>query len=183
LRIIGGTGKSIKLYCPAGSRVRPTSDRVKESLFNILGSTIKDAVMVDGFAGTGSVGIEALSREAAFTYFIEKHSQSITAIYRNLNKLEVYNRAQVIKKDILKGLTWLVKQGVKADMVFLDPPYGSRLLLPSCNLVLNEGIVKYNGILVLEHHDKDYIHRAGVPIFDQRVYGDTVLTFLKRTEP
>ena len=183
MRVIGGSEKSKKISCPSAKQVRPTSDRVREALFNILGLQVKGITFIDGFAGSGSVGIEALSRGAGYVYFIDNHRRCIQAIRQNIARLEVHNRARIINNDILKGLEKIANKGVKADLIFLDPPYGTKQSLLACEHILEINLINKAGIVVLESYRKDEMSIAGWCQFDQRCYGDTKLTFLKKDLP
>jgi len=118
LRIIGGSARGRKLQMVPGSSTRPISDRAKESLFNILGADIESAEVLDLFAGTGSVGIEALSRGAARAVFIERSKNAAKVLHENLASLGIEGRALVVPRSVISSIS-----AHKADIVFLDPPY------------------------------------------------------------
>jgi len=123
MRVIAGKYGSRPLASLKGLALRPTSDRLRETLFNILGAAIEGAVFVDAYAGTGAVGIEALSRGAAQAYFIEKHRAGVALIHKNLKSLDAERRAEVLTMDAVRGLEMLQARGLRADFVFADPPY------------------------------------------------------------
>jgi 16S rRNA (guanine966-N2)-methyltransferase len=118
MRVIAGEFRSRKLVSAPGLDTRPTSDRLRETLFNILGGEVEDAVFVDAYAGSGAVGIEALSRGARHAIFIEKHRDAIAAIQKNLSDLRAEARARVIR-----GAVALSLDNLNAGIVFIDPPY------------------------------------------------------------
>ena len=137
MRIISGRLKGRKLKSVRGARTRPTADRVRESLFNILGpESVRDAVVLDLFAGTGALGIEALSRGAARAVFVEKAQPAVTVLKSNLAACELTQTARVIQWDILKNLNCLKHCEKPFTLVFLDPPYDRGMvkttLAPSC---------------------------------------------------
>lgn len=180
MRIISGSAKGRKLQAPRGLSVRPTSDWVKEALFNILGVDIAGADFLDLYAGSGGVGLEALSRGAQVT-FVEKSRAALTALRSNLEKCGFTQNYQVISADVLRFVRhW--KSASKWDIIFADPPYSSeeadRLLqeLPGESLVCN-------GLLIIEHHS------ARPPAADNTIwqkfreadYGQTALSFYRPT--
>ena len=126
IRIIGGIYKGKKLKKVPGSRVRPMPHKLRETMFNIVQDDIKNIVFLDGFAGTGSVGIEALSRGAERVVFIDEYNPSIRVIKSNLAKCEAEEKARVIRGEFNRAVIQLAKESVKFDLIFLDPPY--RLL-------------------------------------------------------
>lgn len=123
MRVIAGKFGSRTLKGPRGQALRPTSDRLRETLFNILGTAIDNSVFVDAYAGTGAVGIEALSRGAKRAVFIEKHRTAVALIRKNLEMLDIAQDAEVLATDAVKGLAWLANEGTRANFIFLDPPY------------------------------------------------------------
>lgn len=120
MRVIAGEFRSRRLLSLPGLDTRPTPDRLRESLFNILAPTIGDAVFVDAYAGTGSVGIEAISRGAKLAVFIEKNREAVEVIKANLNALDIKSKGRIVK-----GPAALHLASIEADIVFLDPPYTS----------------------------------------------------------
>lgn len=129
MRIIAGTYRSRILKSLKGSALRPTSDRLRETLFNVLGSAAEGSRFLDVFAGTGAVGIEAISRGATQAVFIENHGPAATLIRRNLESLGVRSRVQILAEDALRGLTKLAGKHQPGDagfdFVFVDPPYAA----------------------------------------------------------
>ncbi len=123
MRIVGGKYSSRTLKTLRGLALRPTSDRLRETLFNILGPTIEGAIFVDLYAGTGAVGIEALSRGAREVVLIEKHAKAAALIRKNLQSLGIVGGVELLATDAVRGLEWLVARRAHAHFVFLDPPY------------------------------------------------------------
>lgn len=126
MRIVAGKFGSRRLAAPRGLAVRPTSDRLRETLFDILQAEIAGAFFVDTYAGTGAVGLEALSRGARLVVFIENHRKALALIRANLGALEVSSTAEVLPLDAARGIKLLAERGLRADFVFLDPPYDER---------------------------------------------------------
>lgn len=122
MRVIAGTARSLPLKAPGGLDTRPTTDRIKETLFNMLQSDIPGAVFADLFSGSGAIGIEALSRGAEKAYFIDNSSKAFACIQQNLTFTKTANRAIVLKQDVCSALSCIREE--KVDIVFMDPPYG-----------------------------------------------------------
>jgi 16S rRNA (guanine966-N2)-methyltransferase len=123
MRVITGKYKSRRLEAPQGVQTRPTSDRLRETLFNVVAPRIADSVWLDLFAGSGAVGIEALSRGARSVYFVESSGAAARTIRKNLHTLEIDQGADVIERDVATALRTLNTQAVICDFIFLDPPY------------------------------------------------------------
>jgi len=172
MRITGGTGKGRTLKVPAGSRIRPTADKVKQALFNILGDKVQDALFLDLYCGTGGVGIEA---ERAF--FVDDARQSLQVTRQNIEQCGFEARATIVPA---KAGSFLKKAPREFDIVFLDPPYSldqDQLL----TMVAESEILKQNSVIVSEHFKKQKSpERAGrLSLYREAVYGDTVLAFYK----
>ena len=151
MRVIGGKFRSRRLKTFAGTRLRPTSDPLRETLFNVLGASIVGATFADCYAGSGAVGIEALSRGAAKVFFLENYRPAAALIRGNLISLGVFNGYEILPTDVLGGLEQLERRPVRCHFIFLDPPYdaaneyartltwlGARALLAADGLVIAE---------------------------------------------
>ena len=123
MRIISGTSKGRRLVTPKNQGLRPTSDRVKESVFNILGEIVEEKVVLDLFAGTGNLGIEALSRGARRAIFVEKGRQAVRLIQRNLAQCGMDGRSEIIPKDVNRAIGILKQRGESFDVILMDLPY------------------------------------------------------------
>ncbi len=123
MRIIAGQFRSRRLKTLAGVRTRPTSDRLRETLFNLIGAAVVDSVFADCYAGSGAVGLEALSRGARRAYFLESHRAASKVIRENLAALKIEEGYEILALDVCAGLKSLERKGVRLDLVFLDPPY------------------------------------------------------------
>lgn len=121
MRVIAGTAKSLQLKTPVGMDTRPTTDRIKETLFNMLHPYLDGALFVDLFSGSGGIGIEALSRGARYAYFVENEKRAAACILENLHFTHLIDRAAVLKTDVLSALYGIHEQ--EADIIFMDPPY------------------------------------------------------------
>ena len=183
LRVIGGKAKGRFLKVPKGSRIRPTSDKVRESLFNIIPpSFIEGKRFMELFAGTGAVGIEALSRGASHVTFIESNPGHSKMIYENLELCDFKDSAEVICADVLKSLDKYFKEKPGYDIVFIDPPYNFpkwKILLPKVST--NVSIFDY-GFLIFEHLSKVSINTEieDFSLYGKYIYGDTTLTVYRK---
>lgn len=184
MRIIGGEARGRVVRLPVGSRIRPTADRVKESLFNILHS-VEGSSFLDLFAGSGNVGLEALSRGALFVAFVEKDTRLVHALQEGLVQLGFAARAEVIAADAGRGLGRLVQKGNRFDIIFIDPPYDRGLVPQTLAWPDMRTALAENGIIVVQHSAREKaegLQPQPWAVADQRRYGDTVLTFLKGTD-
>ena len=177
MRVTGGIGRGQRLKVPSGSRVRPTSDKVKQALFNILGDRIIDAVFLDLFAGAGGIGIEALSRGAARVTFVDASRDSLISIKQNIGQMGFGDHAEVVPA---KAEVFLKKRSGPYDIVFLDPPYAEEMA-PLLELIVGAGILKPESIVIAEHFKKQPSpEQAGdLTLYRQAKYGDTVLAFYR----
>lgn len=152
MRVIAGKFKSRRLLPPRGTALRPTSDRLRETLFNILGPTIEGSLFIDVFAGTGAVGIEAVSRGAEQVVFIEKNTGAVKLIRENLKTLQVVAGVAVLSADALRGLEQLAARKVLADFIFLDPPYAQPTdYLRVLEFIDDSHLLAPSGLLIAEH--------------------------------
>lgn len=179
MRVITGTAKGHKLKVPKGLSVRPTTDRIKESLFNILGNNLKDCVVLDLFAGSGSVGIEFLSRGAKECYFIDNSVISIKIIKENLNKTNLIDKSYVYKNTAEKAIKILGSRGVKFDYIFMDPPYEKGLVIPTLEVIAAENLLEEEGIIIVEHESSLDLSNEIISFVKVREnnYGSTKITF------
>ncbi len=175
MRITGGSGRGRRLRVPAGDRVRPTSDKVKQALFNILGERVQGARFLDLFAGAGGIGLEALSRDAGKVVFVDSARESLSAIRQNIEALGCGDRALVIAS---KAESFLKKPSGSYDIIFLDPPYRMELE-PLLAQISAAGILAPGGLVVAEHFKKQLSpERSGsLERYREAVYGDTALAF------
>lgn len=176
MRIITGEARGRKLLTPKGLKTRPTADRVKESLFNILGPRVIDAVVLDGFAGTGNLGLEALSRGAKFSYFVEQDKEAFNCLSQNIKALGYEEKSKAIKGDLLKILPGLKEQ---FDIVFLDPPYGKELEKLAVSEILKLNLLKENGLIIIETAAKISLNLnyKNLMLIREAKYGSTLLGF------
>ncbi len=182
MRIISGTAKGRKLFTPQDNRVRPTSDRVKEALFNILTSlfqTFEGIRVLDVCAGTGNLGLEALSRGAAKAIFIDNHRESADLIKKNITLLGSARSSLVLMKEASAALQLLGKSEPPVQLIFLDPPYRLGLLEKLLHQLSTSSLIDRSTIIVAEFFVKEHLPTEYGPLheFDRRSYGDTSLAF------
>jgi 16S rRNA (guanine(966)-N(2))-methyltransferase RsmD len=182
MRIIGGEFRSRLISMPKGVEIRPTQDKVRGAIFNILGDMTGKRVL-ELFAGSGAFGIEAISRGARHATFVDNNFRCIEAIRGNLDSLGITNdRYDLIKADALKIFPKLLRQDEKFDIIFMDPPY-YRELAKKCLINADAyDILSPIGLIVVEHFKKDIIPTGlKTLLFNQeRKYGDTVITMFRR---
>lgn len=180
MRIISGTSRGRRLVAPKNQSLRPTSDRVKESIFNILGEGVKGKMVLDLFAGTGNLGIEALSRGAKRTLFVEKGRQALRIIQRNLLQCGVERRSEIIPKDVNRAIGILRERGESFDVIFMDPPYQKGLIQKTLTKLSSYRIFHEDSILVIEHDRREPLPETveGWDLIRQRKIGDTLISFL-----
>lgn len=182
MRVIAGEAKGRKLLSVPGRTTRPITDRVKESLFNILGGRVVNALFLDLFAGTGSVGIEALSRGARRAVFVERNRQALQVIANNLKVTGLTERAQVVGSDVFKFLKREFEE--KFDVVYIAPPQYKGLWARTL-LALDGGELLGNeGLTIVQIHPKEFaaLDLRSLQLADRRRYGSTLLCFYARTE-
>ena len=181
MRVISGIAKGVSLFSPQGIKIRPTSDFVKESLFNIIRDDVREAKFLDLFAGSGAIGIEALSRGAAAVTFADVSQKSVDLIKRNLEKTRLGAAAVVMKGDALLMPKKLA--GQKFDIIFMDPPYFEGGFVEK---VLGEicagDILEDSGYIILEMSKALTAPKVdGLKAFDEREYSGTRLVFMEKT--
>ncbi len=180
MRIISGTLRGKKLHPFQGKGIRPTSDRTREAIFNILSDRVPGAIVLDLFAGSGALGIEALSRGADMATFIDMVPAAVSLLDKNLHACCLEDRARIITWDIERNLDCLQSHGHPYTLIFLDPPYHKNLLLPALTHLKRCKALAPGACLVLEHGDVDELPLAIADFrrLDQRRYGKTLVSFL-----
>ena len=179
MRIIGGTLKRKRLISLPGLRIRPTTGYLRESIFNILRDCVEGAVALDLFAGTGSLGIEALSRGALSSVFVDKYAMAIRILSRNISVCGLQEQCTVLKRDILHNLSFLRAMGRAFDLVFIDPPYDKGFVEPTLHLLDRSQSTARAGCVVIEHSVRETIPQkvARFEQTDKRQHGNSVVSF------
>ena len=181
MRVIAGTARSLVLKTPEGMNTRPTTDRIKETLFNVLQTDVPGAVFVDLFAGSGGIGIEALSRGAVKAYFVDTDKTAIGCIEYNLKHTKMFDKAMVLKSDAISALSYNIRE--TADIVFADPPYGQGFDEQVLAAAARSKAVTEDTLIVIEEekdHDFSYAEDLGFDIIKEKVYKSNKHVFLKR---
>jgi 16S rRNA (guanine(966)-N(2))-methyltransferase RsmD len=180
MRIISGDFRGRKLNTPKDYQVRPTTDKVKEALFNILAPELYNSVVCDLFAGTGNLGLEALSRGARKCYFGDHASESIKLIKENIAMCRADDMSEVVAGDYIKTLDNIHET---VNIFFLDPPYRKDLLEKSIRAISDMGLLAEDGVIVAEHNkQKDIPAEIGTfSVYKERRYGSVILSFYKET--
>ncbi len=190
MRIIGGEFRGFRLEAPRGLEVRPTSDRVRESIFNMLGGSARGARVLDLFAGTGALGLEALSRSASSCCFVDSSPAACSAIRHNIEKLGVQCRSRVLRRDVNQLLRESGRDGLDSrSLVFLDPPYDLGFPHETVRLLVTGSGLAPGALLVVESDARgapdldegDWL-RPEVRVLRARRYGDTAVTIMRYAE-
>ncbi len=180
MRVISGALRGRRLTAPRGMATRPTGDRIKESLFNILANHLRNRRVLDLFAGTGALGIEALSRGAVYAVFVDQAQPALSAIHRNLRDLGLEDRSRVIRWDIRSNLNFLRTLGQPMDLVFMDPPYETGAIAPTLHALVSSDQLAAGARIVVEHSLRETILLpiAHLTLTDQRRFGKTLVSFM-----
>lgn len=183
MRVIAGLAKKRRLKSPGKLPVRPTSDRVKEALFNIIGSLVPECDFADLFAGTGGVGLEALSRGARKTVFVENNPQVARILKDNIALTGLQEGSEIIRRDVTSALEYMHRRGDKFDIIFADPPYRQGLAELTLNTLCGYPVHHQGGVLVIETGaDETVPEKVGFYFMARREkYGDTALLFYKHS--
>ncbi len=179
MRVIAGRYKGRRLKTIEGYRVRPTSDRLRETLFNVLSSSIEGAKFVDLCAGSGAVGIEALSRGAAHVTFIESSRRAVETIKENLRHCGITEGVKVINREVISALKYFAAHHLQYDIFYFDPPYDSEFYSPVMWTLARHKLIAEAGIVVVEHRKRtgpapNYNHLRP---YREITQGDSCLTF------
>ncbi|MGP1612391.1 MAG: 16S rRNA (guanine(966)-N(2))-methyltransferase RsmD [Catonella sp.] len=183
MRVIAGSARTVPLITPTGLETRPTSDRIKETLFNMLQGYVEGGSFLDLFAGSGQIGVEALSRGADFAAFIEKSDEAIKCIKHNVNKTKFNDKALVLKMEVLSGIRTLEIEKKKFDLVFMDPPYDKGVEQSVLNALVNSSILNEDVIIIVEaskNTDFLYIDELGLKIVKDKLYKNSRHLFLRK---
>lgn len=173
MKIISGTlkGRNIEGYNIEGTR--PTMDRVKESLFGMIQDYIKDSTVLDLFAGSGNLGVEAISNGAKIAYFIDNNPEVIKVLNKNIANLDIQSKSRVILSDWKKALNTFATQNIKFDLIFIDPPYAYDVYEKILNKVSTLNLLSDNGLIIMEHSNL-YLPTTyeNLTLYKERNYGN-----------
>jgi 16S rRNA (guanine966-N2)-methyltransferase len=183
MRVIAGKYRSRKLIAPPGMSTRPTSDRLRETLFNVVAPRTPDSVWLDLYAGSGAIGIEALSRGAGQVYFVESDKKPVNTIRRNLESLGIDDGFEILQGDVPQSLHVLDERGIECNICFLDPPYEMRGAYARTLETLQKTKLLARDALVIVEHEKHFDpgdECGGMRRYRQLKQGDAVLSFYQR---
>ena len=185
MRIGGGNTNRRQLRSVTGREVRPTSGLVRQALFNILRGLVQDAIFVDLFAGTGSVGLEALSHGARHVYFVEHDRRALMTLQSNIQHCDMLTQTTLVAATLPQALR-LLPSSVQADIFFLDPPYASHLAEVTLDVLAQHDLLAASGLLIWQHLARKAVPSTVLdrPLWKSRRYGNTQLSlYAARSEP
>ena len=184
MRVIAGERKGMPLKAVSGMTTRPTTDKVKESLFNILGPFFNGGTVIDLFAGSGGLGIESLSRGMDHAIFIEKDTKAFQNLKENIAKCRYEDVTEAYRNDATRAIKALAKRELKADLIFLDPPYAKHVYYKLVEEVIQKAIIANTGTIVCEH-DTSITLPDEIETFEkfrEEKYGSTLISFYRLKE-
>jgi len=180
MRVIAGSAKGCKLKAPEGLQTRPTADRIKETMYNILSPELIDADVMDIFSGSGALAIEALSRGARYAAIIDNDKQSISVIKENLKKTRLSSESRLMEEDAFHAMEILSREGYSFDIIMMDPPYGQGLVQQTIKKILEYGLIKPDGIIMAEQgSDEKIFLTEGLHVFKEKIYKTMRLIFYR----
>lgn len=176
MRVVAGIHKGRQLKAVPGSNTRPTTDKVKEAVFQMLGPFFEGGRALDLFAGSGSLGIEALSRGMDSCIFVDKHSKAIQTIRENVTTLKLEGQVEIFRVDAFRALSAAAKRGLMFDLIFIDPPYGKINYQDIINIMIKENLLQDNAIIYCEHDMKEELldSIADLSVIKRVNYGGTI---------
>lgn len=181
MRIIAGEKRGTKLYTLEGENTRPTLDRVKESLFNIIQSEIRDCIFLDLFSGSGAIGLEAVSRGAKKAILCDNNKQAIQIIKKNIEKLGYKDKIELYQMQFNELIN---KLNEKIDIIYLDPPYKTNYAIKTVELLFKKEILKTDSLIIIETDQveelKEKLENLNIEIIDERKYGRANLIFIQQ---
>ncbi|PSL50791.1 16S rRNA (guanine(966)-N(2))-methyltransferase RsmD [Salsuginibacillus halophilus] len=184
MRVIAGKHKGMKLQAPSGSTTRPTSDRVKEALFQKIGPYFENGICLDLYAGSGGLGIEALSRGMNCCVFVEKNKRSAKVVEENIQKAGLMENSEVMRFDAKAALTRLFDREEAFELVFLDPPYADQQLAMDLQLLQSYQLLQ-NGAFIVCEHDSSVTppeEEQNMAVIYEKSYGQTAVTIYEYDE-
>ncbi len=181
MRIISGKARGTKLNTLEGKSTRPTLDRVKESIFNIIQNDIRNSVFLDLFAGSGAIGLEAASRGAKKVILCDKSNEAMQIIKKNIEKTHLNEAVETYLMDFKTLLNTVINE--KIDIIYIDPPYESNYAIEAINIILNKNLITKDSLLMIETdrktHIEEELNKYDIKIVDERKYGRAEIIFLK----
>jgi 16S rRNA (guanine966-N2)-methyltransferase len=184
MRIISGIAKGRKILSPEGMNTRPTLDRIKQSIFNIIQNRLEGAKALDVFAGTGSLGLEAVSRGAAECYLMDKGESTFKYLKQNVENLDFKDKCKCFNIDSYAGLKELGSKGLTFDLIFIDPPYLKEMIPPAVDIIKEKSLLASDGLIVakIDSSERLYTGNEVIELFDHRKYGNTTVCLYRYRE-
>lgn len=183
MRVIGGKFRSRKLTFPRSKSIRPATDRLKETIFDVLGQNLSDLKVLDLYAGMGSLGIEALSRGAERVTFVDYRTLAVGYIEENLNSLGLETQGEILRMDVLKAVSYLQKRKKSYHVMFIDPPYNQGLVKKTLLALERFDILHPHGKIVIEHARQEALPSLKRYVLERtNRYGITCLSFLRKLD-
>lgn len=184
MRVISGSARGKKLNTLSGLNTRPTLDRVKEAVFSKIQFELEDKNILDLFAGSGALAIEALSRGAKYAVLCDNSYEAIRIIKQNIKETKLEDKTEIINKDYVEALKKLSKQNQKFDIIFLDPPYKSDFAIKAIHYIFENDMLSKDGTIIFETDDKnkeqEILKYSEMKIFDIRKYGSVYVIFIRK---
>ncbi|MCK4339678.1 MAG: 16S rRNA (guanine(966)-N(2))-methyltransferase RsmD [Candidatus Cloacimonetes bacterium] len=177
MHIISGKFRGQKLNVPK-AHIRPTMDSVREAIFSMIRHRLDNAVVLDLFAGSGSLGIEALSEEAKICHFVDNSFKAIRCIEANINKLHINKNVKVSQSSALSFINRC--ESNYYDMIFIDPPYKSKIVAKIVDVIFEKDILKFDGLVVAECSKDEDLSKIKDKIIKSKIYGDTMISLISR---
>lgn len=182
MRVITGRCKGRVLYSPKSKLIRPTSDKIKEFIFDYIGEKIQGAVVLDLYCGTGNLSIEALSRGAQLAVMVDSSAEAIRLIYRNLALTNFLSQSKIVKQEVFRYLKKAIQQQDQFNLIFADPPYSNNDYQSLIDYIGSNNFLQKGGFFILEHssHKKLAAQPVLLSLTTTKVFGDTAITFYKQ---
>ena len=181
MRVISGKCRGTHLAAPEGMETRPTTDRIKETLFNMIAFDIPGCTFLDLFSGSGAIAIESLSRGAASAVLVERGAAALKVIHQNLEKTHLTNDARVLNMEVNAALSKLKMQNEQFDIIFMDPPYAMENIMGVLKEIENNGLLKEDGYIILERGSNTIVNLPqNLVLWKEKNYKTTILTFIRK---
>lgn len=179
MRIISGRARGTKLYSPKNDKIRPTADKIKESIFNILQPITPDAIVLDLFAGSGGIGLEFASRGAKKVYFVDNSRESVELIKKNIAKCKLEDQSVVMNLDFEVAVSVAIRDHLRFDYIFIDPPYASFKNMQLLDRIFDSKLVSDGGVIILEveKDENPEFKNVGISI-KEKIYGRTKIIII-----
>ena len=184
MRVVAGTLKGRSIKAVKGTNTRPTTDKVKESIFNIIGPYFDGGVALDLFGGSGNLGIESLSRGIDRVIFVDRETIAINTIKQNVKDLKIEDQVEIYRNDAFKALKAIVKRGLQFDLILLDPPYKGQRINEIIEFIHENELLAIDGIIMSECLKEDELHESigDIHLVKREIYGITAITIYNRVD-